>query len=62
MLGNVESILKNCGIKYQILIDDVQEAIEEENVPLSMQMQIELEGRKGLRLSLQLYRLKFIIS
>lgn len=62
MLGNIDSILKNCGIKYQILIDDVQEAIEEENVPLTMQMQIELEGRKGLRLSLQLYRLKFVIS
>lgn len=52
MLGNVDSILKNCGIKYQVLITDVQEAIEEENMPLTEQMQVDLEGRKGLRLSL----------
>lgn len=54
MLGNVESILKDYGIKYEVLIDDVQEAIEEENMPLSTAMQDELEGRKGLRLLLQL--------
>ncbi|XP_071576058.1 carboxypeptidase B isoform X2 [Temnothorax nylanderi] len=50
MLDNVESILKDCGINYQVLIDDVQEAIEEENTPLSMEMQEELEGRKGHRM------------
>jgi len=52
MLSDVKSILKNCGIEYQVLIDDVQEAIEKENTPLSVEMQAELEGRKGLRLLL----------
>jgi len=52
MLSDVKSILKNCGIEYQVLIDDVQEAIEKENTPLSEEMQAELEGRKGLRLLL----------
>ncbi|XP_011880856.1 PREDICTED: carboxypeptidase B-like [Vollenhovia emeryi] len=50
MLSNVESILKNCGIKYQVLIDDVQEAIEDENVPLTVEMAADLEGRKGHRM------------
>lgn len=54
MLGNVKSILKSFGIKYDVLIDDVQEAIEEENIPLPAQVQAELEGRKGLRLLLRL--------
>lgn len=55
MLGNVESILKSYGINYQVLIDNVEEAIKEENTPLTVQMQTELEGRKGLRLLLQSY-------
>lgn len=52
MLGNVKSILTNFNVNYEVLIDDVEQAIKEENVPLSIEMQTELEGRKGLRLSL----------
>ncbi|KAL0119104.1 hypothetical protein PUN28_009602 [Cardiocondyla obscurior] len=55
MIGNVDSILKNCGIKYEVLINDVQDAIDDENMPLSMQMQAELEGRNGHRMEWSSY-------
>jgi hypothetical protein len=54
MLGNVKSTLAYSKINYDVLIDNVEKAIEEENVPLSVEMQAELAGRKGLRL-LQTY-------
>jgi len=55
MVENIESLFKSYGVKYQILIDDVEQAIKEENPPLSPEAQEELEGRKGLRLLLQLH-------
>lgn len=50
MLDNVKSTLAYSKINYDVLIDNVEKAIAEENVPLTMEMQAELEGRKGLRL------------
>lgn len=50
MLEHVESVFKNAGLHYDVLIDDVQQAIKDENPPLSPEVQDELEGRKGLRL------------
>lgn len=55
MVENIESLFKSYGVKYQILIDDVEQAIKEENPPLSPEVEEELEGRKGLRLLLQLH-------
>lgn len=49
MLDYVESLFKSAAIKYDVLINDVQQAIKEENPPLSPEAQEELEGRKGLR-------------
>jgi len=48
MLGDVKSIFKNFGLRYEVLIDDLQQAIDEENSPLSPEAEEELEGRKGL--------------
>lgn len=48
MLGNVKSIFNNFGLRYEVLIDDLQQAINEENSPLSPEAEEELEGRKGL--------------
>lgn len=48
MLGHVDSVFKGAGLEYEILINDVQEAIKEENPALSPDAQEELEGRKGL--------------
>lgn len=53
MLDHVELILKSSEIEYEVLIDNVQEAINKENTPLTQQMQIDLAGRKGLKLLLQ---------
>lgn len=55
MVENIESLFRSYGVKYEILIDDVEQAIKEENPPLSPEAQEELEGRKGLRFLLQLY-------
>lgn len=54
MVENIESLFKSYGVKYQILINDVEQAIKEENPPLSPEAQEELDGRKGLLL-LQLH-------
>jgi len=48
MLDHVETIVKSSGMSYEVLIDDVQEAIDQENPTLSQSAQEELEGRKGL--------------
>ncbi|XP_011693532.1 PREDICTED: carboxypeptidase B-like [Wasmannia auropunctata] len=55
MLDTVETHLRQSGIKYDVLIEDVQRAIEEENVPLSVQMAADLEGRKGHRMEWSSY-------
>ncbi|GAB1860577.1 Carboxypeptidase B [Camponotus japonicus] len=55
MVENIESLFKSYGIKYQILIDDVEQAIKEENPPLSPEAQEELEGRKGHRMEWTTY-------
>lgn len=55
MVKNIESLFKSYGVKYEILIDDVEQAIKEENPPLTPEAEEELEGRKGLSLLLQLY-------
>lgn len=47
MLGHVESVFRNAGLRYDILINDVQQAVNAENPPLSPDVQEELEGRKG---------------
>jgi len=48
MLDHVDTIVKSSGMSYEVLIDDVQEAIDQENPTLSQSAQEELEGRKGL--------------
>lgn len=48
MLKNVKSIFENSGLRYDVLIDDLQRTINEENSPLSPEAEEELEGRKGL--------------
>lgn len=55
MVENIESLFRSNGVKYDILINDVEQAIKEENPPLSPEAQEELEGRKGLTLLLQLH-------
>ncbi|KYN09226.1 PREDICTED: carboxypeptidase B-like [Trachymyrmex cornetzi] len=50
MLYNVDLLLNNCRIKYDVLIKDVQKAIDDGNVRLTTAMQTELEGRKGHRM------------
>ncbi|EFN61709.1 Carboxypeptidase B [Camponotus floridanus] len=55
MVENIESLFKSYGVKYQILIDDVEQAIKEENPPLSPEAQEELEGRKGHRMEWTTY-------
>ncbi|XP_028045069.1 carboxypeptidase B-like [Monomorium pharaonis] len=55
MLGNVKSILTHNNINYDVLIDNVEKAIKEENPPLSIEMQAELEGRKGHRMEWSSY-------
>ncbi|EGI60010.1 PREDICTED: carboxypeptidase B-like [Acromyrmex echinatior] len=50
MLYNVDLLLNNCKIKYDVLIKDVQKAIDDGNVRLTTAMQAELEGRKGHRM------------
>ncbi|XP_012230102.1 carboxypeptidase B isoform X2 [Linepithema humile] len=50
MLRNVRSIFKNLGLRHEVLIDDLQQAINEENSPLSPEAEEELEGRKGHRM------------
>ncbi|KYN06380.1 PREDICTED: carboxypeptidase B-like [Cyphomyrmex costatus] len=50
MLYDVDSLLNNCRIKYDVLIKDVQKAIDDGNVRLTTTMQAELEGRKGHRM------------
>lgn len=52
MLEHVETVFRNAGLEYDILINDVQQAIKDENPPLSPDVQEELQGRKGLSLSL----------
>ncbi|KAG5343265.1 CBPB Carboxypeptidase, partial [Acromyrmex heyeri] len=47
MLYNVNLLLNNCKIKYDVLIKDVQKAIDDGNVRLTTAMQAELEGRKA---------------
>lgn len=49
MFEHVESIFRVAGLRYEVLIDDLQQAIKEENPPLSPDVQEELEGRKGLK-------------
>lgn len=63
MLEHVESIFHENGLSYKVLIDDVQQAINEENPPLSPDIQQELEGRKGLTFLLykNILRLLYII-
>ncbi|XP_018306895.1 carboxypeptidase B [Mycetomoellerius zeteki] len=50
MLYNVDLLLNNCRIKYEVLIKDVQKAIDDGNVRLTTAMEAELEGRKGHRM------------
>ncbi|CAL1685712.1 unnamed protein product [Lasius platythorax] len=47
MVKNIESLFKSYGVKYEILIDDVEQAIKEENPPLTPEAEEELEGRKA---------------
>ncbi|KAL6429927.1 hypothetical protein ACFW04_007640 [Cataglyphis niger] len=47
MVENIESLFRSNGVKYDILINDVEQAIKEENPPLSPEAQEELEGRKA---------------
>lgn len=49
MVEYVESVFKCAGVQYDVIINDVQQAIKEENPPLSPEAQEELEGRKGSR-------------
>ncbi|EFN75265.1 carboxypeptidase B [Harpegnathos saltator] len=61
MLEHVESVFRNAGLNYDVLINDVQQAIKEENPPLSPDAQEELEGRKGHKMEWTSYhRLKDI--
>ncbi|XP_011630691.2 LOW QUALITY PROTEIN: carboxypeptidase B-like [Pogonomyrmex barbatus] len=63
MFNDIRSILENHRIKFIILIDDVQEAIANENTPLTMLAQEELEGRKGHRMEWTSYhQLKDILG
>ncbi|XP_029671098.1 carboxypeptidase B-like isoform X2 [Formica exsecta] len=55
MVENIESLFRSYGVKYEILIDDVEQAIKEENPPLSPEAQEELEGRKGHRMEWTTY-------
>ncbi|XP_032683426.1 carboxypeptidase B-like [Odontomachus brunneus] len=50
MLKHVGNVLRNAGLEYDILINDVQQAIKDENPSLSPDVQEELEGRKGHRM------------
>ncbi|XP_072767309.1 LOW QUALITY PROTEIN: carboxypeptidase B [Anoplolepis gracilipes] len=55
MVENIGSLFRSYGIKYDVLIDDVEEAIKEENPPLSPEAEEELEGRKGHRMEWTTY-------
>lgn len=46
--NNVTNFLKDKKLVYDIVIDDLQKAIEEENPPLAEDEWSELEGRKGM--------------
>ncbi|XP_035732272.1 carboxypeptidase B-like [Vespa mandarinia] len=43
-------ILREQKVRYDVVIDDLQKAIDEENPPLSAELMEELEGRKGHRM------------
>lgn len=47
MLRDIKHLFKNLSVKYDVLLNNVQQAINEENPSLSTAVLDELEGRKG---------------
>ncbi|KAI4504475.1 hypothetical protein M0802_000025 [Mischocyttarus mexicanus] len=45
-IARTSRTLKEMNLRYEIVIDDLQKAINEENPPLSVELMEELEGRK----------------
>lgn len=48
-------VLKEKNVRYDIIINDLQKAIDEENSPLSSEVMEDLEGRKGHRMEWSSY-------
>lgn len=48
-ISRVSRYLKQKELQYEVVIEDLQRAIDEENPSLSVQEMEELEGRKGLQ-------------
>lgn len=46
-IPRVSRILREKNVRYDVVINDLQKAIDEENPPLSEELMEELEGRKG---------------
>ncbi|EEB11557.1 carboxypeptidase A, putative [Pediculus humanus corporis] len=53
--NNVYDVLKTKKLSYDVVIDDLQKAIEEENPSISQDEWSELEGRKGHRMTWHMY-------
>ncbi|XP_043685175.1 carboxypeptidase B-like [Vespula pensylvanica] len=49
-IPRVSRILREKNVRYDVVINDLQKAIDEENPPLSEELMEELEGRKGHRM------------
>ncbi|XP_043505521.1 carboxypeptidase B-like [Polistes fuscatus] len=54
-IARTSRILKEKNLRYEVVINDLQRAINEENPPLSSELMEELEGRKGHRMEWSSY-------
>ncbi|XP_020278345.1 carboxypeptidase B-like [Pseudomyrmex gracilis] len=55
MLRDIKHLFKNLSVKYDVLLNNVQQAIDEENPSLSTAVLEDLEGRKGHRMEWTTY-------
>ncbi|XP_015176245.1 PREDICTED: carboxypeptidase B-like [Polistes dominula] len=54
-IARTSRVLREKNLRYEVVIDDLQRAINEENPPLSAELMEELEGRKGHRMEWSSY-------